>query len=490
MTTTRRVKMKILDLFFVSAGILIVSSCSVTNTGNNNIVMQEDSFLRENGSVHPAVKGYWKSIGNGYIFDATSDSILLYSYTKNFCYKEKNDYIEGLLNHKARFAIRNDTLSIYKADFGEKSTILQIKHDYVRIKSLPENYLSFREMQNLSPKKLFNLFIETCEENYAFSRERNMNWSFIKTEFESKISDSTAEKELFQLLGQIVTRTKDHHTKIIAENGQTLQYGITPSAEIVAEVFRNQSVVKNLNDYFNLFFSTNYKNISDSLLKGKGHKQANGKLEWGNLNNNIGYISIYAFDGFAPKGLTRKQQMDSLNHHMEHIISALRDKEAIIIDISFNFGGFDAASLTLASYFTGKPKLAYTSQVYNNGSFYDEAKVYIRPAEKIVYTKPVYILMTDISRSQAEGFAMTMKANSNVKLVGTNTLGILSSMLGKSIGSFYFTSSNQRLILPNGKHYEVSGVEPDIKMTVFTKENIFGGHKEAVRKTVEIIEAK
>jgi C-terminal processing protease CtpA/Prc len=116
--------------------------------------------------------------------------------------------------------------------------------------------------------------------------------------------------------------------------------------------------------------------------------------------------------------------------------------------------------------------------------------VYIRPANKVVFTKPVYILMTDISRSQAEGFAMEMKANSNVKLVGTNTLGILSAMLGKSIGNFYCTSSNQRLILPSGKYYEVSGVEPDIKMTVFPKENIFGGHKEAVRKIVEIIEKR
>ena len=476
-------------LFFAFASILLFSSRAVTNTtGNDKLLKQEDSFLRENGTVTPIVKGYWKSIGNGFILDATSDSILLYSYTKNFCYKEKNDHIEGLLNDKARFTLRNDTISIYNADFGKKSTSLQIKHDYVRINALPKNSISFSEMQNLGAKKVFSLFIETCEENYAFSKERNLNWRSIKDEFENKITDSTTEKELFKYLGEIVTRTKDQHVKIIAENGQTLQYRITPSAEIVSEVFRNQTDFKKLDDYFNLFFNTNYKNISDSLLHGKGNKAANGKLEWGSLNNNIGYISIYAFDGFAPKGFSRKQQMDSLNFHMEHIITTLKDKEAIIIDISFNFGGFDAASLTLASYFTDKPKLAYISQVYNNGSFYDEAKVYIRPADQVVYTKPVYLLMTDISRSQAEGFAMTMKANSNVKLVGTNTLGILSSMLGKSIGNFYSTLSNQRLLLPNGNYYEVSGVEPDIKLKVFNKENIFGGHKDAVRRIVEIIE--
>jgi hypothetical protein len=457
---------------------------------SNNLISQEYPFLRENGKVNTSAKGYWKSIGNGYILDATSDSIFLYSYTKNFCYKEKNDYLEGLLNDKARFVLHNDTLSTYKTDFGGKSLVLQIKHDYIRIDRLPENRLSFSQMQNLGPKRLFTLFMETYEENYAFSKERSLDWDAIKTEFKSKISDSTTEDELFQILGQIVIRTKDHHTKIIKENGQRLQYGVTPSAEVVSGVFRSQSTVKTLDDYFNLFFTTNYKNISDSLLHGKGQKAANGKLEWGSLNNNIGYIGIYSFDGFASKGQSRKQQLDSLNCHMEHIIYSLKDKDAIIIDIGFNFGGYDAASLTLASYFTDKPKLAYTSQVYYKGAFYDESKVYIQPADKVTFTKPVYILMTDISRSAAEGFAMTMKANSNVKLVGTNTLGILSSMLGKSVSSFYCTLSNQRLILPNGTYYEVSGVEPDIKMPVFTRENIFGGHKETVRKMIQMIENK
>jgi hypothetical protein len=484
------IKKEVLYLFFATISILPFISCVTTNPAGSKPVSQDGSFLRENGTVNPVVKGYWKSIGNGYMLDATSDSIFLYSYTRSFCYKEKNDYIERLLNDKARFVRIKDTLRIYATDFGEKSTILQLKRDYIKIERLPENCLSFSQMQNLGAKKLFDLFIETYEENYAFSKERNLNWNAIKTEFEGKITDSTTDNELFQLLGQIAIRTKDHHTKVINEDGQTMQYQVTPSAEIVSEAFKNQSTVDKLDDYFNLFFTTNYKNISDSLLHGKGSKVANGKLEWGSLNDKIGYISIYSFDGFAPKGYTRKQQIDSINHYMDHIIEALKHKEAIILDVSFNFGGYDAASLTMASYFTDKPKLAYTSQVYNNGAFYDESKVYIHPADKITYAKPVYILMTDISRSQAEGFVMTMKANANVKLVGTNTLGILSSMLGKSVGSFYCTLSNQRLMLPNGKYYEVSGVEPDIRMKVFSKENIFGAHKAAVRKIVEMIEAE
>lgn len=482
--------MKILILFFASVITLLLTNCATTKVKSNKLVKLDDSFLRENGSVNPTVKGYWKSIGNGYILDASVDSIFLYSYTKNFCYKEKNDYLEGLFNTKSRYTKHDDTISIYSADFGEKSSLLQIKNDYIRIDTLPKNCLSFSEMQNLGSKKLFVLFLETLQENYAFSKERSLNWNTIRNEFENKISDNTTEKELFQIFGQIVSLTEDHHTKIIAENGETLQYRRTPSAEVVAEAFKNQSAIKKLDDYFNLFFNTNYGNISDSLLSGKGKKVANGQIEWGTLSHDVGYISIYSFSNFAPNGFSRKQQIDSLNYHMEHIIDALKDKKAIILDISFNFGGYDAAVLTIASYFTDKFKTAYTSQVYRNGVFYNESKVYIQPANKNVYTKPVYILMTDISRSAAEGFAMTMKANSNVKLVGTNTLGILSSMLGKSIGNFYFTLSNQRLISPDSKYYEVSGVEPDIKMSVFEEDSIFDGHKRTVRKILKIIEAQ
>lgn len=129
-------------LLIVTNTMRVTSQSAVkTNTGNNDLVKQQDSFLRKNGNVNSVVKGYWKSIGNGYILDATSDSILLYSYTKNFCYKEKNDYIEGLLNDKARFVLHNDTLSIYSSDFGNKSLVLQIKRDYIKIDRLPENHL-------------------------------------------------------------------------------------------------------------------------------------------------------------------------------------------------------------------------------------------------------------------------------------------------------------------------------------------------------------
>ena len=346
-------------------------SCSEKQADDNDLTPElQFTFLKDTSIVNPLILGVWKSIGNGYYLEAREDSILLYSYTKNFCYKEKNDYLEGLLNSQSQFYLRQDTLGIYLTDYGGKTQSLQVKKDFTKVDRIPDDCIGFSEMTALNSPKLFELYIQTLSENYAFSQRRNLDWASILDTYRDSIS--SADESLFETMGKVATLTKDQHTKVINQAGRRLQYRITPSARIVQDAFEEQSQVQDLNDYFNLYFETNYKNIADSLLLGNGKKVLNGQLEWGNVNDRIGYINIYSFAGFASRENSRKQQIDSINYQMIRIIESFADMDAIIIDISFNFGGYDASGLTIASYFTDKPVFAYTQQVYNNGNFYQE----------------------------------------------------------------------------------------------------------------------
>ena len=341
---------------------------------NNQSIKFEDSnskidytFLVKSNHTNPLIRGIWKSIGNGYFLEVREDSLLLYSYTKSFCYKEKNDYLEGLLNSQSQFILKGDTIGVYLTDYGERTKELQTKKDFLRIDKMPENCITFSDMTNLSARKQLELYKETLEENYAFSKERQLNWEHIFEAYQdSIISDNNI---LFESMGKIATLTKDQHTKVISGDGISKQYRITPSALDVQKAFENQTEIKNLNEYFNLFFSNNKKNISDSLLLGDFEKVANENIEWGKINGRLGYINIFSFTGFLNKDFTRAQQIDSIKLQMDNIINALQDTDAIIVDISFNFGGFDASGLTIASYFTNEPVSAYSSQVYNNGDF-------------------------------------------------------------------------------------------------------------------------
>ena len=447
---------------------------------------KELSYLRlKNNTTNLLIRGTWKSIGSGYYLEIKEDSVLLHSYTKSFCYKEKNDYLEGLLNTQSQFVLKNDTLSIYLTDYGKETQHLQTKKNYIRIDNLPEKCMSFSQMTNLPEREHFKLYKETLEENYAFAKERDLDWDSIFRKYQ----DSTFKNrnELFKAMGKIATLTKDQHTKVISENGETMQYRVTPSALTVQKAYKNQNKVKTLNAYFNSFFETNKKNISDSLLSGRGQKVLNGNIEWGKLEGNLGYIHIWSFAGFLNKKFTRLQQIDSIKTEMNKIINELSSTDAIIIDVSFNFGGYDGSALTIASYFTKEPTLAFTSQVFHDGAFFNEDKVFIQPSD-IFYTKPVYVVMTDISRSAAEGFAMMMDALPNVTLVGTNTLGTLSGMLGKSINEFYTTYSYQRLVKSGKNYYEVEGVKPDIEKLIFPEEDIMNGHLNTIKDLINLIQ--
>jgi len=440
--------------------------------------------------IHPNLIGAWKSIGNSYLLEADSAEISLYSTTSQHCYREKNDYLSELLNNTARFTLNfaQDTLSVFLNDFGDKTKQLQTENKYVRLKELPNNCVTLTEQQKDDPEFLFELFWLTLSENYANAYERNLNWNQIFLDYRPKISKTSTHDDLFQVMGEIVVLTKDQHTRIISQEGETRQYRGEPTSRLLKESFDQQKDINNFEHYISEFFYTSYKNISNDLLSGKGKKVANGKIEWGDLTSTIGYIHVHSMARFTSNELSRKQHIDTLNYYMEQIMKSFQDKKAILIDVSFNFGGYDAAGLTISSYFTDRPVPAYTAYKFQEGEFFKGSLFSVIPASQYIFTKPVYVLTTDISRSAAESFAIQMKSMPHVKLVGTNTLGILSTGLNKSIGDFWLTLSNEKYLTPQGKMYEVSGVDVDIKLEVFKKEDMFNSHRDAVREILEIIE--
>jgi hypothetical protein len=443
-----------------------------------------DTIVNEN------IKGVWQSVGGGYILEAGSGKIILYSYTSKHCYKEQNDYLTGLLHTTASFYLngQKDTINVYLHDFGDRTKNLQGSYKFYKLKKLPGNCAPLTQAQQKDSRFLFDLFWLTLKENYAFARERQLDWEQIYKEYSPKISSQTSSAELFKTMGDIVTLTKDQHTKIISTEGKSVQYTGIRTASVLKDIFDQQKDIKDFNEYINLFFKTNYNNISTGLLKNKGKKCANGKIEWGDLTPEIGYIHIHSLAGFAANSLPRKQHVDTLNFCISDIMKSFENKSAIIVDVSFNFGGYDAAGLTIASYFTDRPVEVYTKYFFQQGVFHKGSEFFIIPSNAYRFTKPVYVLATDISRSAAESFLMQMKALPNAKIVGTNSLGIISDMLGKTIGDFYLTLSNEKYVSPKGEVFEVKGVDVDTKINVFPKDSIFSGHRNAVKQVVEIIQ--
>ena len=181
--------MKILATLLL-IGMLISCDIATKNSHTSELPL-EYTFLTKENHTNTSIRGIWKSIGNGYFIEVKEDSILLYSYTKSYCYKEKNDYLEGLLNSQSQFTLHGDTIGVYLTDYGRETKILQTKKDFVRIDKLPDGCITFEEMTKLDNKNQLNLYRETLEENYALPRKDNWIGQLflgnIKTAFHLRI---------------------------------------------------------------------------------------------------------------------------------------------------------------------------------------------------------------------------------------------------------------------------------------------------------------
>ncbi len=120
--------------------------------------------------INSQIKGVWKSIGDGFILDATADKIKLYNLTNFCCYQETDDYQTNLLNTSALFTLTHDTLRTYLHDLGKKSDELQSGRKYVKLPALPKNCSSFTQRQQNNPEFIFDVFWHTLKENYAFEK--------------------------------------------------------------------------------------------------------------------------------------------------------------------------------------------------------------------------------------------------------------------------------------------------------------------------------
>lgn len=77
---------------------------------------------------------------------------------------------------------------------------------------------------------------------------------------------------------------------------------------------------------------------------------------------------------------------------------------------------------------------------------------------------------------------MAMKQFPHVRHVGEPTRGCLSSFLNKWMpNDFHLTLSNEIWSSPDGEVHEGKGLQPDVRIPVFTQENFFGSYPKAIR---------
>jgi len=144
-------------------------------------------------------------------------------------------------------------------------------------------------------------------------------------------------------------------------------------------------------------------------------------------------------------------------------------------------GGYDAVSLAIAGHFTDTRELAYTKQAGDSANPV-VTSLYVLPASGSRFTGPTYILTADMTRSAGETLTLAMRALPNVTHAGQKTRGSLSDEFYKALpNGWYISMSNEIYKDPQGRIWEGVGIEPELPLTVFEKEDPTSGRVEAVR---------
>lgn len=421
------------------------------------------SGCKPNAKKSNSIEGVWKSVGYGKILKIEASTYQYFDITSLSCLPSK---MGDLSEVKNSIELKNDTLIVKRGFnfyyYSRTNESLDLCKDSIK--------------ETNDPLYNFEVFAETYKDHYAFFELNEIDWdSFYKTR-KAKINSNTTEVELYSIFQEMIDSLKDNHGSIeptdevyeMAENqnveeGETerlKEYGDFQIARLVAEHYLNEDLTK------------------DSWL-----------INWGKMENNIGYIQIKAMFLYADLNLNDSlvkengfvstymdvfnnlsyeeqiaEEIAGIRNIMSTIMEDLKETKYIIIDVRFNGGGQDEVSLEILRHFNSNKKQIASKKARHNDAFTKKTPIYLEPADN-PYTNPVYLLTSQQSASATDMMVLSSMELNQLKRIGSHTNGAISDALEKTLpNGWYFSVSNEVYTDMNDKCYENIGIPVDFEL--------------------------
>jgi hypothetical protein len=303
------------------------------------------------------------------------------------------------------------------------------------------------------PVENFEQFWQAFDKNYSFFDIKGVDWDGIYTHYRSQIDPSTSEKKLFDIFNEITQLLKDGHVNVYTQYGST-KYNFT------------QGYPVNSSDY-----ATNY------LMK---VAKVNSSVSYGFIkDSNLGYLSIRSFGG----DVNNCCQFDAA-------LEAMKNTDALIIDVRSNGGGNDLTALSLASRLI-EEKTQYSWVRYRNGKAHNDftewVPNYVTPDGNIKYLKPIAVLTNRGCFSSCEAFIMMMQANPRAITIGGVSGGGSGNPIGRELpNGWTFRVPIWQQADINKELFELKGLTPDY-VTTISDDDIKQMRDTILEKAIELL---
>ena len=315
-----------------------------------------------------------------------------------------------------------------------------------------------------TPENNFEIFWKDFNLYYAQFQIRHIDWDSVYTVTRPQISPQTTDRQLFNILSNIVLRLNDMHTSLYSPFGDINVY--------LNSLLRTYPSSKFINPGK---YTTN-RNYQSSVLYFGKYK-----------DDNIGYININTFS----VGGDNITLLDDRYLVIDDILQQFKDTKGLLIDVRGNGGGNEFNAETVADRFADQKRF-FAKFCMKNGpgknDFSEWISRYIEPKGAYQYNKPVVVLTSRATCSAAEYFVMAMKVLPQVTTVGDTTSGGIGYPIFRELpNGWTYRLSTGIGATTDGYIIEGKGIPPDIPVLTTVADSI-NGIDRIVEKGIEIIE--
>ena len=252
-----------------------------------------------------------------------------------------------------------------------------------------------------------------------------MNWEHIYEDYSDKIDGLKSEKELYAIFRRITDKLNDEHTTVRATEDIMEAYGKT--LDTLEESSSIELSIEELEQNILNKYVENPTRYGKSL-------HGNGLLNYGITSNNIGYIQLNNMIFFGDYKISdtltgydflfaylkesnknpnyQEDEIKGIKVHIASIVDKFKNTDAIILDLRFNYGGYDVVSLEILKHFIDTKAKVFSKTAKTQIGFTKPQSFFITPAEK-TYTKPVFFLTSHQTSSAPESLVIASMAFKN-----------------------------------------------------------------------------
>ena len=321
----------------------------------------------------------------------------------------------------------------------------------------------FEDDPENTPDNNFEIFWTDFDRYYAQFNIRNIDWDSIYTVYKPQISLNISDRQLFNILSEIVVTINDMHVNLYTPYGTASWkgwgHGAYPSNKLI-----NQS---------KYFYSTFIQGAVFEYLEFRDY--------------NIGYIKIPSFVGIS----NELNSPDERYLLIDNILEQFKTKNGIIIDVRGNEGGNSLNAYAVASRFADIKKVCCKMRNKNGpnkNDFSDWISWYIEPKGVIQYTKPVVVLSSRSTSSSAEDFIMYMQVQPQITIIGDTSGGGTGNPIFRELpNGWIYRLSTKYAVTADNLLVDGKGICPDITILTSVEDSI-NGIDRILEKGIEIIE--